>query len=83
VVEVDPLQPQILARSQMQGQIDNDCENNRAEDAKQSALLIYRDRGQQTGGDSGDGNDGGSLCHGFGFNLKGKLHAQKCEKEGE
>jgi hypothetical protein len=83
VVEVDPLQPQTLARSKMQGQIDDDCKINRAEDAKRSALLINGDCGKQTRGDGGDSDDDGSLRHGFGFNLKGKLHAQKCDKEGE
>ncbi len=83
MVEVDPLQLPTLARSQMQGQIDNDRKNNIAEDGNQSALRVNHNHGQHTGRDSNNGNDDGSLLHRFNFNLKGKFHAQKCNKEGE
>ncbi len=61
----------------MEGRVNNDRQNNRAEDADQGALGVdlYWSQGARREGDNGE--DDACLSHRLSFDLENKFHEQR------
>ena len=71
-----------LAGREMQRQVDNNGENNRADDADGRALCVDGDRRERSGGEGDDGDDDGCLSDWLGFDVEGEFHEESQQRRG-
>ena len=71
-----------LAGGEPQGQVDDDGENDRADDADGRALGVDGDRCERSGGERDDGYDDGCLSDGLCFYFEGEFHRRSQRRRG-
>jgi hypothetical protein len=61
----------------MEGQVNDDRQNDRAEDADRGALRVDRDRSQGAGREGDKSDDDACLSHRLSFDLENEFHEQR------